>query len=490
MIAALAVFTIILFYSNASFSETCSPVEPSAGRVSAKGETFEESGPGEGKALDEPGRPPVCEGSEGTGQYEEALPESAVERETIAGGVQKEGSPQEEESGVKAVKREKGAVPAPRFIEPLYVRPLTKSKSGSNDSNPVWSPSGDLLAFERSSGGKKEIIISNLFGSVMEKVYYRSSDEEGGMDFFFSGVLEEMSYNSGISWSPGGDRFAFMSNGGNGNYDLYLRNMGNETINRLTEDEGKDGHVQWSPLGDTLVFVSSRSGKAEVYFRSLVKTETRKVTSGEKSYLYPRWSPDGKKLAMIYGSNENHDISVIHNVKIPRKSVGFLTTWKYDDLRPSWSPDGEKIAFYSNYNDKDDPKVWALVVVSSDGSDPAGGEGLAAKVVAKNVIPDVETGPAWMPDGKRIVYVKNDEKAFNPIYIVDIEKKSEVHLKTGTKMNHDVTSSVAGIIAFRAQVEQWDHIFIAELKKAVPLVDSKEEKETGSDKFNEKADDL
>jgi hypothetical protein len=31
-------------------------------------------------------------------------------------------------------------------------------------------------------------------------------------------------------------------------------------------------------------------------------------------------------------------------------------------------------------------------------------------------------------------------------------------------MNHDVACSAAGVIAFRAQVEQWDNLFLAELK--------------------------
>ncbi len=31
-------------------------------------------------------------------------------------------------------------------------------------------------------------------------------------------------------------------------------------------------------------------------------------------------------------------------------------------------------------------------------------------------------------------------------------------------MNHDVTCSSAGVIAFRAQVDQWDQVYLAKLK--------------------------
>ncbi len=151
-------------------------------------------------------------------------------------------------------------------------------------------------------------------------------------------------------------------------------------------------------------------------------------------------------------------------MKEPLRTLKPLTTWPYDDLRPVWSPDGTKIAFYTNYNEENDPKVWALAVIAADGSDPKEGEGLAMKVFAKNIIPDVEQGPAWMSDSKRIVYVKNDRQAYNPIYIVDIEKGENLLLRTGAKMNHDVTCSADGTIAFRAQVEQWDHIHVARVE--------------------------
>jgi Tol biopolymer transport system component len=102
--------------------------------------------------------------------------------------------------------------------------------------------------------------------------------------------------------------------------------------------------------------------------------------------------------------------------------------------------------------------------MASDGSDPAGEYGLAAKVVAQDIVPDVERGPAWMPDSSRLVYVKNDKQGYNPIYIVDVKEKTSLLVKTDTKMNHDIACSSNGTIAFRAQVDQWDHIFVMKLK--------------------------
>jgi hypothetical protein len=49
--------------------------------------------------------------------------------------------------------------------------------------------------------------------------------------------------------------------------------------------------------------------------------------------------------------------------------------------------------------------------------------------------------------------------------MVDITEKKNIAINTQTKMNHDVACSADGTLAFRAQVEQWDHIYIAKLQE-------------------------
>jgi len=358
--------------------------------------------------------------------------------------------------------------PAPEIpsIEPLYVRALTGITAGHNDYNPVWSPSGRMLAFERNIEEKREILIVQQSGAMVSKVYYTPYGIEADGGPAIPGIKEEDSFNSGISWAPAEDRFAFMSNAAMGNYDIYLRDLKGDSTVRLTTDPAKDGQADWSPVAGAIAFVSGRSGKAEVYILDLAMMKTTRLTRGEKEYLYPQWSPDGRNIAMIYGTNGNHVIEVIYDIGRPRESTRRLTTWRYDDLRPVWSPDGKKMAFYTNYNVEGDPARWSIAVVDALGGGPTEGEGLAASIVATNVVPDIERGPAWLPDGKKIAYVKNDGNRFNPIYIVNVEDRTELLLKTNTKMNHDVSCSSRGVLAFRAQAEQWDHIFLAGLKDA------------------------
>ncbi len=375
-----------------------------------------------------------------------------------------------------------------RGIQPQYVRPLfAVIENGHNDSSPIWAQGGGLLAFERAEESKREIVIARADGTIVKNVYYQTDEDDLGLGALLPGLGKSVSYNSGLAWSGTGDQFVFMSNAGEGNYDLYLGTLEGNAVQRLTNDPQKDGQPSWSPAGGSVVFVSGRSGGAQLFLMDMASRQTDRISKEGTSYLYPRWSPDGKRIAAISGANENHDIVVFDGLPITQAasatagvhaasnvaatasasakspSERFLTTWAYDDLSPSWSPDGKRIAFYSNYNAEGDPKIWSLLVVDADGSIPTEGEKLIASVVAYNVIPDVSSGPAWLPDSKRIAYVRNDKQDYSPIYVVDVNTRKGARLETGTSINHDLAISSNGIIAFRAQVDQWDQIFLVKL---------------------------
>jgi Tol biopolymer transport system component len=157
------------------------------------------------------------------------------------------------------------------LIEPLFVRPLVKIETGRNDSNPVWSPHGAFIAFERSIGDKKEIRITLPEGTLIQTVYFKLSDGDKEMKFFFPGVSDETSYNAGITWSPDQFRFVYMSNGGEGNYDIYLQDLGGDVPVRLTDHKEKDGQAHWSPTADRLVLVSGLTGNGDIYLLYLNK---------------------------------------------------------------------------------------------------------------------------------------------------------------------------------------------------------------------------
>jgi Tol biopolymer transport system component len=232
----------------------------------------------------------------------------------------------------------------------------------------------------------------------------------------------------------------------------------------ITEEIKKDGQAKVSPDGNRIVFTSGRTGNGDLYLYDLVQGTLRRLTSSGETDFFPRWSPDGSDIVYTTGGKQAHDIHIIRNAGTSKEKEEVLVKWFFDDVLPSYSPNGRYISFYTTYNRERDPfntKRWGIMIVPSDGSVPAAGDELTHFFHAGNIIKDNTQGTAWFPDSRHILYAKNIDSDYNPIYIYDIEEQSEKLVETGTDINHDITVSPHGLVSFRAQLFGWDRIFIA-----------------------------
>lgn len=67
---------------------------------------------------------------------------------------------------------------------------------------------------------------------------------------------------------------------------------------RRIASSGSDDHPQLSPDGQTLAFISRRSGRVAVWLADADGKRSRRITDiGATVIGYPRWSPDGRQLA-------------------------------------------------------------------------------------------------------------------------------------------------------------------------------------------------
>ncbi|MEP6920787.1 MAG: S9 family peptidase [bacterium] len=104
---------------------------------------------------------------------------------------------------------------------------------------------------------------------------------------------------------------------------------------------------QLSPDGQRVAFtigdVDFDGNRAvnQVYVVPVSGGELKQLTSGDKSSAAPRWSPDGKKIAFVTGSQ----IWVMDNDGDNKKQVSKISTGAGG---PVWAPDGNWIAFSSD----------------------------------------------------------------------------------------------------------------------------------------------
>jgi Tol biopolymer transport system component/serine/threonine protein kinase len=151
-----------------------------------------------------------------------------------------------------------------------------------------------------------------------------------------------------------------------------------------TED---DFAPQFSPDGKQIVFVSERSGSAEIWVSDWQGSNLKQLTSfGGPHAGVPRWSPDGRRITFSGATGDNMDIFVIN---VEGGGLRRLTTEPSFDARSSWSRDGRWIYFRSNRSGSD--QIWKM---------PS--EGGSAVQITKGGASDAFEAP----DGKLLYYSK------------------------------------------------------------------------------------
>src|SRR5439155_2519643 len=134
----------------------------------------------------------------------------------------------------------------------------------------------------------------------------------------------------------------------------------------------------------TLVYLSGKSStptRPVVWMDSTGKTQPLLAALG--LYISPRFSPDGKRLALIGGLFEGGDIQVYDW----QRDTMTPLTFAQGNYRPVWTPDGKQIAFGSH-----PPGASSIRLIRADGA------GEAQLLLESKGDPDPHS---FSPDGQR-----------------------------------------------------------------------------------------
>lgn len=163
-----------------------------------------------------------------------------------------------------------------------------------------------------------------------------------------------------------------------------------------------------SPRGDRVAFAADRDTPAfNIYLIDTDGSDLRKLTNFGGGALWPRWSPDGTRIAFAAGIGVRHQHSGQFDIFVVDVATGILTnltnTDCCDEIGPAWSPDGKKIAFMGG---------WGVALMNADGTD-------RRDLVPSSMAMTHFSTPSWSPDGHWIggdwmpdPYYRGDWKIF------------------------------------------------------------------------------
>jgi dipeptidyl aminopeptidase/acylaminoacyl peptidase len=148
-------------------------------------------------------------------------------------------------------------------------------------------------------------------------------------------------------WSSDGARIMFASPLGGS--DLWTVNAGGGFPTPLNVDMGDIPFLQphqptFSPDGKWLAYISSKRGEgaSEMYVTSLEDGRTVPLTHLGSHVNSYSWSPDSRSIAVADDRSGGYDIYV---VSVPGASITRITSDPRYEVFPSWTPDGKRIVY-------------------------------------------------------------------------------------------------------------------------------------------------
>ena len=189
--------------------------------------------------------------------------------------------------------------------------------------SPAWSPDGRHLAYVSFEDKNSAIYLQDVRSGKRER------------------LISGDGINSSPAFSPDGERLA-VTLSRDGDPEIYLYNLSSGNLSRLTRHPAIDTEPNWAPDGRSLVFTSDRGGGPQIYRVGFDGSTPQRVTYNMGRYnARGRHSPDGKKLAVVHGTDRGYHIAVLD---LESGSYDILTSARLDES-PSFAPNGSMLIY-------------------------------------------------------------------------------------------------------------------------------------------------
>ncbi len=214
--------------------------------------------------------------------------------------------------------------------------------------------------------------------------------------------------------APDGSKIAFAWSG-----EIWTANIDGSRVTRLTNNPASDSQPLFSPDGERIAFVSTRTGSPQIFVMQSNGTLPKQVSFHSAGYGLADWFPDGKSVLAIGSRDHSHrDAERLIQLDITeRKAEKVLANATVENAK--LSPDGKQVLFNregerwwrKGYTGERSAQVWLLDLESNEFKELLH-EGVECM------------WPLWMANGKGFYFTKGDVHGFD-LYRYRFAKKDD-----------------------------------------------------------------
>ncbi|MCY3723535.1 MAG: DPP IV N-terminal domain-containing protein [Candidatus Poribacteria bacterium] len=187
--------------------------------------------------------------------------------------------------------------------------------------------------------------------------------------------------------------------------EIYVSNDDGSRRRRLTHStQATHRYPRWSPDGKRIAFTryldkTKSQTTAEVFVMNADGTDPQRLTYNNVLDTDPSWSPDGQHIAFSSTRSESWEVFAI---EVATRTVRQITgiEGETDSAAPDWSPDGTQIVFERFIDIENGIVPKTIYVMSADGQN----QRPVLRDPPRNGPLTLRYFPRWAADGQRILF--------------------------------------------------------------------------------------
>ena len=266
--------------------------------------------------------------------------------------------------------------------------------------------------------GDKYVLIGKMYDvSSTQKIYeerFVSKDLRFVAHLFSDNIVRVFTGEYGIATT----QIVFV-NDMTGFKEIYKIDYDGYNLVQLTDDKSINIYPRVSPNGKKIVYTTYKYGNPDLYIMNIDGTGKQALSISQGLNVTANWSYDGEKL-IITMTKAKHSPN-LYILDLNTKSFKRLTFGNNIDISGFFSPNNREIVFVSNRSGL--PQMY---IASIDGSN-----------IRRLPTDGYSSSPMWSPKGDKIVFSMQEKNELFDIYLYDIAKNEYYRLTQGNGSNEN-----------------------------------------------------